>query len=264
MAKAGGFIWYELMTPDPDAAKRFYDDVVGWSIDAQPAGEMDYRMIARSDGGLVGGVLRLSDEMSAHGTTPRWTGYLHVDDTDEEVARIKDDGGHVLLNPITMDGVGRIAMVSDPQGALYYVMTPTPPADRPDAESDAFSADRAQHVRWNELVAPDDDAAVRYYTRHYGWTQEHSMSMGPLGDYRFIEHAGVAIGAIMKKADVMPQSGWTFYFGVNDIDRAATSVRDGGGRTMGDPQQIPGGEYSVHAFDPQGAYFALVGPREEG
>ena len=58
------FIWYELMTPDPAAAKRFYDAVVGWNIDAEPvAPAIDYRMIERGDGGNAGGVLTLTDEM---------------------------------------------------------------------------------------------------------------------------------------------------------------------------------------------------------
>ena len=56
----GNFIWYELLTPDPDAAKRFYDAVVGWDIEPAPSGEMDYRMITIPKAGNVGGVMRLS------------------------------------------------------------------------------------------------------------------------------------------------------------------------------------------------------------
>ena len=68
---AGSFIWYELMTPDPAGSKRFYDAVVaGWTIEAQPSGDMDYRMITRSDGGHSGGVLRLTEEMQRHGARP--------------------------------------------------------------------------------------------------------------------------------------------------------------------------------------------------
>ena len=59
----GSFIWYELMSGDPDASKKFYDDVVGWKIGARLPGDMDYRMISAPDGD-VGGVLRLTEEMS--------------------------------------------------------------------------------------------------------------------------------------------------------------------------------------------------------
>ena len=155
---AGSFIWYELMTPDPAGSKRFYDAVVaGWTIEAQPSGEMDYRMIVRSDGGHSGGVLRLTEEMQRHGARPCWLGYLGVPDVDAAVARVEEDGGRTLMPGHDIPGVGRIAMVADPDGAPFYLMTPTAPAGRPDAESDVFSVDRPQHVRWNELQASDQD-----------------------------------------------------------------------------------------------------------
>ena len=258
----GSFIWYELMTADPDAAKRFYDAVVGWDIGVAPPGDsgFDYRMIARADGGHNGGVLHLSDEMIAGGARPTWIGYVHVPDIDAAVAQLGDAGGRVVDDRI-VDGVGRMALFADPYGAMIYVMTPTPPADAPNARSDVFSVDRAQHVRWNELITPDADAAVAFYTSLFGWTQDHAMPMGELGDYRFITLGTTDIGAIMPQADFMPHAGWTHYIGVDDIDRAVAAVRAGGGEVMGEPQAIPGGEYSIHARDPEGVYFGLVGPR---
>src|SRR5689334_12109419 len=110
------FIWYELITPDPDAAKAFYDAVVGWDIEPRPAGDLDYRMIRRGDGGNAGGVMRLSPDMANHGGQPVWLGYLHTDDVDATVAAITGEGGEVHMPPTDMLGVGRIAMVTDPQG----------------------------------------------------------------------------------------------------------------------------------------------------
>lgn len=268
----GSFIWYELMTSDPDAAAAFYGDVVGWRIganafaDAGSGEPMDYRMIERLDGGgsacgFSGGVFGLTGEMVGQGAKPAWLGYIYVADVDAEVDAIVAEGGQVHVPATSMEGVGRFALVTDPFGAAFYLMTPQPPANDPDATSDVFTVDKPQTVRWNELVTPDDDAAVAFYTRHFGWTQEGAMPMGPLGDYRFLQSEGVQIGAVMKKADFMPVPGWTYYIGVDDIDRALAAVKDGGGRPQGDPQQIPTGEYTVHAFDPQGAYFGLVGPR---
>src|SRR3990170_2568514 len=116
----GSFIWYELITPDPDGSKRFYDAVVGWDIEAQPSGDMDYRMIRRSDGGHAGGVLRLSDDMASHGARPVWLGYIGVDDVDASVAATEQSGGKALMPATDMPGVGRIAMVADAQGAPFY------------------------------------------------------------------------------------------------------------------------------------------------
>src|SRR5882757_10308080 len=94
---AGSFIWYELITPDPVGAKSFYDAVVGWTIEPEPSGEMDYRMIGRADSGNAGGVMRLTDEMQSHGARPIWLGYITVDDVDRSVAAIEQAGGKALM-----------------------------------------------------------------------------------------------------------------------------------------------------------------------
>ncbi|WP_410961981.1 hypothetical protein, partial [Salmonella sp. SAL4359] len=58
---SGDFIWYELITPDPEGAKAFYDAVVGWDIGEAAPEFNGYRMIGRSDGKSAGGVLPLTD-----------------------------------------------------------------------------------------------------------------------------------------------------------------------------------------------------------
>ena len=256
----GDFIWYELMTSDADAAKDFYDAVVGWEIGEGAAEFQGYRMI-NSDGGFAGGVLPITDEMRQHGARPTWLGYLHVSDVDSAVASIEGDGGTALMTH-DIPNVGRIAMVTDPQGAPFYVMKPTPPANDPNARSDVFSVDRPRHVRWNELSTTDPEAAVDFYRSQFGWGQEGAMPMGEMGDYRFIQSGGDTIGAVMRKPPQLPASTWTYYFGVEDIDRAAEAVTSGGGQVVNGPMEIPGGEFALNAIDPQGAAFGLVGPRK--
>ena len=259
----GSFIWYELMTPDPEGAKAFYDAVVGWNIAAEPmGGDMDYRMIQRSDGGSAGGVLKLTDAMTQGGARPVWLGYINVADVDAEVAQVESDGGSVMMPASDIPGVGRIAMVTDPQGAPIYIMKPTPPEGAESKASDVFSVDQPQHVRWNELSTSDQDGAIAFYRKHFGWDQEGAMPMGEMGDYKFIQKDGVMIGAIMTKPPQLPVSMWAYYIGVDDIDRAAKAVTDGGGQIYHGPMEIPGGEFSLMGADPQGAMFGLVGPRK--
>jgi predicted enzyme related to lactoylglutathione lyase len=260
----GSFIWYELMTPDPAGSKRFYDAVVGWNIAEQSvAPGVEYRMIGRSDGGNAGGLMTLTDEMRSNGARPIWLGYLHVADVDRSVEAIEADGGKVMMAPWDQPGVGRLAMVTDPDGAPFYLMDPLPPEGDPDAASDVFSVDQPQHVRWNELSTSDQDGAIEFYKRHFGWDQQGAMDMGEFGRYAFIQHNGVGIGAIMRRMPQMPVSLWTFYIGVDDIDRAVAAVTEGGGQILHGPQEIPGGEYSLNGLDPQGASFGLVGPRKQ-
>ena len=258
----GSFIWYELITPDPDGAKLFYDAVVGWDIGPPSPDEMHYREIKRSDGGFAGGVLPLTGEMRDHGARPVWLGYIAVDDVDATVESIEAAGGRALMPAFDIPNVGRIAMVADPQGAPFYVMKPIPPAGSEGKDSDAFSTDRPQHVRWNELSTTDPDAAIDFYASRFGWTQEGDMDMGEMGKYRFIQHRGTMIGAVMPKMPDMPVSLWSYYIGVDDIDRAASAVTGGGGKIFHGPMEIPGGEFSLNGMDPQGAAFGLVGPRK--
>ena len=173
----GSFIWYELMTNDVPAAKRFYDSVIGWDIDPNPvAPDVNYRMIKRSDGGMAGGVLELDDKMREGGARPIWMGYLNTDDVDAKVEEIKSDGG-VIMEPWDQPGVGRLAMFTGPEGAPIYLMDPIPPESDPNASSDVFSVDQPQHVRWNELWSSDPSTSIDFYKRRFGWDQEGDMDM---------------------------------------------------------------------------------------
>jgi len=264
MTKPANFIWYELMTPDPAGAAAFYGAVVGWTIasHADPAaGDMDYRMIVRRDGGNGGGVLALNAEMLAGGARPIWIGYLEVDDVDAAVDAIKADGGAVQMGPMDIP-VGRIAMVTDPQGAPFYVMAPVPPPGMEGMESDVFSVTEPQHMRWNELATSDPDGAIAFYQKHFGWGQEGEMPMGELGAYRFIQRGAVGIGAVMPLMEGYPVPVWNFYIGVDDIDRAHAAVTANGGTITNEPMEIPGGEFAMNAIDPQGAPVGFVGPRQ--
>ncbi len=248
----GSFIWYELITPDPDGAKKFYDAVVGWNIEAKPSGEMDYRMIGVADG-LAGGVMRLTDEMQSHGARPTWLGYIGVDDVDQSVAAIEQDGGKALMPAFDIPDVGRIAMVADPQGAPFYVMR-----GATDEASHAFSPIELGHVAWNELTASDLAGALDFYTTRFNWEKGDTMPMGDMGDYQFINHAGQTIGAMMT-APPGERPRWRFYFKVANADEAKTAIEAGGGTVTHGPAEVPGGDRILIGTDPQGAEFAIVG-----
>jgi predicted enzyme related to lactoylglutathione lyase len=261
---AGKPIWYELMTPDPGAVSPFYRAVVGWEIPAEghamPNGS-EYREIARSGGGSAGGVLTLTGGMAAGGATPVWLTYFHVDDVDATVATASKMGAAVHMPAMTMGGVGRMAMLADPQGAAFYVMDPTPPPGNPDAESDAFKAMTPGHAWWNELETSDEPAATAFYTALFGWSADNIMPMGEHGDYRFVEVAGEQIGAINPwLADYMTV-GWLPYFGVADIQAAKAAAEANGGTVTHDIHEVPGGSFIFTATDPAGAHVAFVGAK---
>jgi predicted enzyme related to lactoylglutathione lyase len=261
---AGDPIWYELMTPDPGAVSGFYHATLGWNVpargDAMPNGS-EYALIERRTGGTAGGVLRLSQGMLAGGTRPGWMTYFHTEDVDTSVRLAESLGASVHMPATTMEGVGRLAMLSDPTGGHFYLMTPTPPPDRPDAQSDVFSTDSPGHCRWNELQTPDEPAATAFYKRLFGWQADNGMPMGDKGTYRFVENNGQTIGAINPWMAEYATVGWLPYFGVADIDHAKTAAEVAGGVVTHDVHEVPGGDFIFTATDPAGAPVAFVGPK---
>ncbi len=263
MANAhGDFIWYELLTSDADAAADFYAKVIGWAAIDSGQTEMDYRFFSSGDGSDmadgVGGFMTITPDMAAGGAVACWLGYIGVDDVDASVASMTAAGASVQMPAMDLEGVGRMAMVSDPQGAPFYVMK-----GASDETSHSFASEtpKVGHCAWNELSTTDTAAAVDFYGAQFGWKQEGDMDMGPMGKYLFLHHGPGMIGAIMPKMPEMPVSAWTYYFRVADIDVAVEAINALGGKVLQDPTEIPGGEYSLIALDPQGASFGLVGGR---
>jgi predicted enzyme related to lactoylglutathione lyase len=258
LTRGGGFIWYELMTNDAEAAKDFYDAVVGWEIKEGAPEFNGYRMIGRSDGGFAGGVLPITSDMQQHGAKPGWLGYIHVTDVDQAVAKIEQAGGKTWMAATDIPNVGRIALVTDPQAAPFYVMTPIPPANDPNAQSDVFSPDAQQRVGWNELQTTDVDAARQFYREQFGWDTDEFMDMGEMGKYYFIHQGGQRIGALFNAANGQPPH-FRFYFRVPSIAKAKQVAEAKGATIHMGPHQVPTGDWIVIGSDPQGAEFALVG-----
>jgi hypothetical protein len=248
------FIWYELMTNEPEAAKAFYARVVGWEMEAFAPGDTGYT-VAKAAGRGVGGILPMPEAACAGGARPAWFGYVAVDDADAAAARVVEAGGALHRDMIDIPGVGRIAMVSDPQGAPFYLIAPSG-EDQPPVPPMTPG-----HVGWHELYAADGEAAFAFYAEQFGWTQTDALDMGPMGKYRIFAMGGAHAGGIMTRPDFVPRPFWLFYFTVGDIDEAAARLAEAGGTVVRGPMEVPGGDWVIQATDPEGAMFALVGSR---
>ncbi len=123
----GAFSWSELMTSDPEAALRFYAALLGWQVQkmAMPGG--DYHVLKVGDTS-VGGVMAISADAKAAGTSPTWGCYVTVTDVDATARRATELGGQVLRGPQDIPGVGRMAVLADPQGATLNLITYSEPA----------------------------------------------------------------------------------------------------------------------------------------
>lgn len=257
----GRFIWYELMTPNPEAAKRFYGAVVGWTAQDMPMGDGDddhpeghaYTVLEAAGAG-VGGVMPLGEEHKAQGVPPNWTGYIYVDDCDAAVANTKALGGHVLNPPRDVSGVGRLAIIADAHGAVTAIMKPVPPSGaRPRPQRGTVG-----QAGWHELYAGDADADIPFYRALFGWTETGRYDMGPMGAYHLFGNNDGQVGGIMTKPAQIPRPCWGYYFEVDDIDAAAARVRQAGGEVVAGPMDVPDGSRVLQARDPQGANFCLM------
>jgi predicted enzyme related to lactoylglutathione lyase len=255
-APQGNFIWYELLTTDQEAAIAFYIKVVGWTAadyENSQSANMRYTILSAGERG-VGGIFQLNQQMLDGGARPGWLGYIGVPDTDARAKAIASAGGAVHIPPSDIPNVGRFAMVADPGGAVFYLMTPLPQDEPP-----AVDPETPGHVSWRELYAAQgQEQAFAFYSAQFGWRTETEMDMGPMGKYRIFGRDGVQMGGMMDKPENVPASAWTYYINVDGIDAAVERVKANGGQVLMGPMEVPGGSWIIQGLDPQGANFALV------
>jgi len=254
-------VWFELNAPDPEVARTFYEAVMGWRIAPSPMPEHGGYRIAETEGKPVAGIRRpMAQESGPLG----WAVYLATGDVDAACARVAELGGHVRFGPMDIPHVGRFAVVSDPQGVVFALMTVASPG-----ESAAFKpmplgsqATLGQGV-WIELATPDPGAALAFYGALFGWEKVGAMPMGGMGEYAFVGRDEFRPGAVMSSTATGAPPRWSWYVHVPDIDAALATVRAEGGTVLQGPDPIPGGSYSAKIADPAGAGLGLAGMRRD-
>lgn len=248
---AGRFVWYELMTTDSKAAEEFYRNIVGWQARDAGMPGMSYRLLSAGDT-TVGGLMEMPQSAGEAGAEPAWIGYVWADDVDSAAREISRLGGSVYRQPDDIPGIGRFAIVADPQGATFALFNGTGEGERP-------ARNAPGNIGWHELVTADWQKAFDFYSDLFGWTKAESYDMGPMGTYQLFAAGGETIGGMMTRTDTEPF--WFYYFNVDAIDAAQDRVKKGNGQIINGPMEVPGGSWIVHGLDPQGVMFALVAPR---
>jgi predicted enzyme related to lactoylglutathione lyase len=243
-------LWYELMTPDTQAAEKFYKTVVGWTAAPYEGSPQPYTMFQRAGNTPVAGLMAPPEGMNA---PPFWAMYVGVPKLEEAAAHIKRLGGTAHTDVIEVPTVGRMQLMMDPQGAAFYIYEPARAEQRPEAAAEIGEAS------WHELMTTDAVAAMKFYHEVFGWQPSEAMDMGPMGKYQMFNRPHGMIGGIMNKppalANVPPN--WQIYFRVPDVHAAAERINANGGKILNGPMEVPGGDWVVNAMDPQGAAFGL-------
>lgn len=245
--------WYELMTTDLEAARDFYAAVIGWGF--SDAGMTGFRYLLANIGGSDVAGFMLPPMPDA--PPPFWMVYLAVEDCAETARAIAASGGAVHKGPAEIPNVGQFAIVSDPQGAVFALLQPLPGS----TGGGAFNPRLPGHGNWHELQTPDQAAAQDFYGDMFGWEKTASMPMGDFGSYDIVAANGTDLGGMMPLNTGVTRPFWLPYFGVGGIGAAMERITAQGGAVTNGPHEVPGGAHVVQATDPQGAAFALVGPK---
>jgi predicted enzyme related to lactoylglutathione lyase len=261
--------WVDTSEPDPDAVLPFYRGLFGWEFeDVMPEGSEGKYFIGRIRGG----------DAAAVGSTPEgapplamWNTYIWVDSADEAAAKTRDAGGQVVTEPFDVMDAGRMAVLSDSEGAVFCVW-------QAKEHKGAGVVNEHGSVTFNGLATRDPESARAFYGAVFGWKtlelpsgamwtlpgygdhleertpglREQIAQMG--GPEGFIDVVAALTPIADDDTDTPPH--WSVTFGVDDVDAAVAKASELGGTVVAGPFDAPWSRLAV-VKDPQGATFIV-------
>ena len=259
--------WVDTSQPDPEAALPFYRGIFGWEFEnVMPEGVESKYYIGRIRGGDVAAVGSIPE-----GAPPMamWNTYIWVADADETAAKARDAGGGVAMEPFDVPGAGRMAVLTDPEGAAFCVW-------QAQGHKGAQVVNEHGTLNFNGLVTRDPEGAKAFYGSVFGW-QTLTLPAGVMwtlpgyGDHLEERTPGLreqmgamgapagfidVVAALNPMADDAPgaPAHWSVTFAVEDAAATAAKVGELGGEVVAGPYDAPWSRLVV-VKDPQGATF---------
>jgi predicted enzyme related to lactoylglutathione lyase len=272
MSERDGYIagvpcWIDTSHPDPQAALDFYRGLFGWEFDdAMPEGTDGHYFIGRIRGGDVAAI-----SAAPEGAPPMavWNTYIWVESADDAAEAARAAGGRVMMEPFDVMDAGRMAVLADPEGAVFCVWQ---------AKEHKGSKVVNEHgsLNFNGLATRDPDAAKAFYDQVFGWRTlalpagemwtlpgygDHLEESSP-GLREQMAQMGAPDGFIDVVAALTPiadddtdtPAHWSVTFAVDDADATAAKAAELGGTVLAGPVDAPWTKMAV-IRDPQGATF---------
>jgi predicted enzyme related to lactoylglutathione lyase len=246
----GSFCWMELGTSDSEAAKKFYSSLFGWETMDIPTGPGQVYTMLQIGGKDVSALYQLTEQYHK-GVPTHWLSYIAVTSADETAAKAKQLGATVTMEPFDVMDVGRMAMIQDPQGAMFAIW-------QAKSHIGVRLAGEPNTLCWNELATTDTDAGGQFYSKLFGWTFK-SGDAGPM-IYHEISNAGTQIGGMYKITEEMKgmPPNWMAYYAVTNCDATADRAKSMGAALVVPPTDIPNVGRFCTIKDPQGGVFAVI------
>jgi uncharacterized protein len=243
---AGEFVWHDLVTENPTAARTFYGALFGWTFEAGEGIDPGYTII-KQDGRPIGGIVIPKTEQGTEAIA-QWLAYVVVNDVDKSAAAFREAGGRVFRGPLNARKDLRVAVVADAQGAPLGLASRGP--DLPDERPPAL-----HRWLWMEYVARDPEAALKFYGDVIGFAHEISQERNNFTYYLLKTDRPRA--GLFRSPWERDTSAWLPYVRVADPAAMAARAVELGGRIALEPRpDVRNGSLAI-VVDPAGAAVAL-------
>ncbi len=241
----GKVIWHDLVTPNLDAAKRFYSGLFGWTF--RDLGS-DY-CVAYSQGEAVGGIFQRPLPPGAH-RQPLWLSFIAVNDVGNAARIAEQNGAKVLAGPKSHPNRGEQAVLSDPEGVMFGVLASSS-GDPPD-----YLANPGAWI-WSAVLVRDPDREASFYQKVFDYEVFDISEGEPLQVVLSSQdYARATIRPRANEARGRPR--WLGFVRVEDAVSAASKAQSLGARVLVEPRtDRHGGRIAVIA-DPTGAPLGLM------
>jgi len=241
----------ELCTTDDQAALACYGALFGWVDDPQEMGPGMYYHMQKLRGLEVAAIYQQGNE-EQQGVPPHSKTYFTVDDIAKTTEQANESGATVMFGPIEVFDAGHAAVPQDPQGAVFAM---------PQGKNHigVRVKDETGAIMWTELLTNAAEDATKFYSDLLGMSS--SKMPGPV-DYTMLKVGGTDVAGVMAITDEMGPvpPHWMVYFGIDDVDAAASKVESLGGSIMVPPADIPYIGRFAGLKDPQGSVFFIFKP----
>ena len=245
-AVAGEFVWHDLVTDDPAAARTFYGSLFGWTFEDGEGIAPGY-IVIKQDGTAIGGIIpRRRDASTPY--VAQWLSYVVVPNVDDAVGIFRQRGGKVIQGPLNARKGLRVAVVEDPQGAPLGLASGAPGA--------AAAAPPALHNwLWMEYVARDVAPALVFYEKAVGFRFE--ISEAREGFTYYLLHTDRPRAGLFRSPWTRSTSAWLPYVRVADPAAMAVRAAELGGTVAVTPRAEVRHASLAIIVDPAGAAVAL-------
>jgi uncharacterized protein len=249
----GRWVWAELFTDNVGAAKTFYQEVFGWKFESTGTGTDAYTLV-RADGRPIAGIIHYVKPANAV-RSARWLTLMSVPDVARTTEQAAASGGKVIAAPRGIAGRGEVAVLADPEGALFGVIH-SAAGDPPDIFP-AFNT-----WLWFELWSKDASRMADFYGPIGAYTVTRQEGPGDRPELHLVAGGFPRAGVLkIERADV--PSTWLPYVRVKDLLQTVSAVERAGGRIIVPPSpEVRNGKVAVF-LDPLGAAVAVAEWKDE-